>query len=76
MVENNSIFTCRQGEQWYNLRSKLTPHITSPRIIQATLPTLNEICDDFIAMLKWKRSSDDIVENFQDCANLMGLEGS
>ncbi|KAJ6626777.1 Ecdysone 20-monooxygenase [Pseudolycoriella hygida] len=64
-----------QGEQWLNLRSKLTPHILSPRIVQAILPTLNEISDDFITMLKWKRSSDNVVENFQDCANLMGLEG-
>lgn len=66
----------RQGEQWHNLRSKLTPHITSPRTVRAILPTLNAICDDFVEMLKLKRSSDCVVENFQDYANLMGLEGS
>lgn len=63
-----------QGEQWHNLRSKLTPHITSPRTVRAILPTLNAICDDFVEMLKLKRSNDCVVENFQDYANLMGLE--
>lgn len=65
----------RQGETWYKLRSRLTSHITSPRILQNFLPILNVIFDDFIDLLKIKRDpSTFCVENFHDVANLMSLE--
>lgn len=66
----------RQGEIWHNLRTKLTPQITSPRVLQAFLPALNEICDDFIELLRTKRNASNVVENFQDVANLFGLEAA
>lgn len=65
----------RQGETWHNLRTKLTSQITSPRILQAFLPTLNLICDDFIELLKVKRDPvTHVVTDFQDIVNLLGLE--
>lgn len=65
----------RQGESWHNLRTKLTSQITSPRVLQAFLPALNTICDDFIDLLRAKRDPvTNIVENFQDVVNLFGLE--
>lgn len=57
------------------MRSKLTPAITSPRVLHAFLPALNEICDDFVELLRRKRCpKTGEVANFQDVANLMGLE--
>lgn len=78
-ILNNNCFlagiTNEQGETWHNLRSKLTQNITSPRVLQAFLPELNCICDDFIALLRTKRDPDtNIVENFQNIVNLFGLE--
>lgn len=65
----------RQGETWHHLRTKLTSQITSPRVLHAFLPTLNTICDDFIELLKAKRDpTTNMVENFQDVVNLLGLE--
>jgi len=57
------------------LRTKLTPFITSPKTLAMFLPILNTICDDFIDLIKYKRDTDNTVNNFQDLANLMGLEG-
>lgn len=68
-------FFSRQGEEWYHLRAKLTGGITSRKTLLAFLPTLNEICDDFIELIKYKRDENNIVTNFQEFANLMGLEG-
>lgn len=65
----------RQGPTWHKLRSSLTSHITSPKILQSFLPTLNCVCDDFIELLRHKRNSATFeVEHFEDIANLMGLE--
>ncbi|XP_063697170.1 ecdysone 20-monooxygenase [Culicoides brevitarsis] len=63
-----------QGEEWYHLRSKLTGGITSRKLLWSFLPTLNVICDDFIDLIKHKRDENGVVHNFQDMANLMGLE--
>lgn len=68
-------FNVRQGETWHNLRTKLTSQITSPRVLQAFLPSLNAICDDFIDLLRQKRDpATNVVENFQNIVNFFGLE--
>lgn len=65
----------RQGLAWSHLRSRLTPAITSPRVLNAFLPALNDIGDDFVQLLRSKRCpTSGVVTNFQDIANLMGLE--
>lgn len=75
MQLTNLLYICRQGETWHNLRSKLTQNITSPRVLQAFLPALNRICDDFIDLLRQKRNpATNAVENFQNIVNLFGLE--
>lgn len=57
------------------MRNKLTPAIISTRVLQAFLPALNDICDDFVELLRTKRCPvTGILQNFQDVANLMGLE--
>lgn len=64
----------RQGEEWFHLRAQLTSGFNSRRMLNAFLPTLNNICDDFIELIRSKRTKDDIIEDFQELANLMGLE--
>lgn len=57
------------------MRTKLTSQITSPRVLQAFLPALNCICDDFINLLRAKRDPQtNRIENFQNTVNLFGLE--
>lgn len=44
-------------------------------MLQAFLPELNRISDDFIDLLRAKRNPlTNVVENFQDIVNLFGLE--
>ncbi|XP_067647429.1 ecdysone 20-monooxygenase [Eurosta solidaginis] len=64
-----------QGPTWQKLRSSLTSYITSPRILYNFLPALNVVCDDFIELLRQQRNPETLeVNNFEDIANLMGLE--
>ncbi|XP_014093991.2 ecdysone 20-monooxygenase isoform X1 [Bactrocera oleae] len=64
-----------QGTTWQKLRASLTSYITSPRILYNFLPALNVVCDDFIELLRQQRVPDTLeVHNFEDIANLMGLE--
>ena len=56
------------------MRIKLTSSITSRKILQAFIPTLNDICDDFIHLIREKRDENGCVKNFQDLANSFGLE--
>ncbi|KAH8294417.1 hypothetical protein KR054_012497 [Drosophila jambulina] len=64
-----------QGPMWQRLRTSLTSSITSPRILQNFLPALNEVCDDFIELLRARRDPQSlVVPNFEELANLMGLE--
>lgn len=68
------ISICRQGEQWHELRVKLTSGITSRKILLAFIPSLNEICDDFVELIRRKRDANGCVKDFQDLANTVGLE--
>ncbi|XP_038119818.1 ecdysone 20-monooxygenase isoform X2 [Culex quinquefasciatus] len=63
-----------QGEQWHELRVKLTSGITSRKILLAFIPSLNEICDDFVELIRRKRDANGCVKDFQDLANTVGLE--
>lgn len=66
-----------QGPQWAKLRSKLTPKtLENKRILSAFCPNLNDICNEFINLLKQKRNPFNIVENFDDYMKMMSLEAS
>lgn len=66
----------RQGTEWYHLRTKLTPNLTSRKVLNALIPALNEICDDLVELIKFKRDKDQLINNFEDIANSFGLEGN
>ncbi|XP_058060587.1 ecdysone 20-monooxygenase [Anopheles bellator] len=63
-----------QGEKWHELRMKLTSGITSRRILQSFIPSVNDICDDFVDLVRRQRAEDGTIRNFQDIANSVGLE--
>ncbi|KAL9905972.1 ecdysone 20-monooxygenase isoform X1 [Glossina fuscipes] len=64
-----------QGPIWQKLRTSLTASITSPRVLQNFLPALNCVCDDFLDLLRNRRDPRTFeVNNFEDIANLLGLE--
>ncbi|XP_041766362.1 ecdysone 20-monooxygenase isoform X1 [Anopheles merus] len=63
-----------QGAKWHELRAKLTTGITSRRVLQAFIPSVNEICDDFVDLVRRQRADDGTIRNFQDIANSVGLE--
>lgn len=66
-----------QGPQWAKLRSKLTPKtLESKRMLSTFCPELNEICDEFINVIKQKRNAENILENFDDLMKMMSLEAS
>lgn len=56
------------------MRVKLTSGIMSRKLLQAFIPTLNEIADEFVTLIRQKRDSNDCVKDFQDIANTVGLE--
>ncbi|XP_038207174.1 ecdysone 20-monooxygenase isoform X1 [Zerene cesonia] len=63
-----------QGEKWHHLRRHLTSELTSPQTIQGFIPQLNNICDDFLVLLKNCRRPDGTVLGFDHLTNRMGLE--
>lgn len=64
----------RQGEVWATLRNKLTPALTSPRTIRRFLPEVNQLADDFNALIAQARDENNVVKGFETFSNRMGLE--
>jgi ecdysone 20-monooxygenase len=71
---NKSILKNRQGAEWHFLRSSLMSNIMSRQVLNKFIPALNQICDDFIDLLKVE-SRRGTINNFGDLLNLMALEG-
>lgn len=66
-----------QGHKWAKLRSKLTPKtLESKKILGRFAPELNDICDEFINVIKLRRNGNNVVENFDDIMKMMSLEAS
>ncbi|XP_047511159.1 ecdysone 20-monooxygenase isoform X2 [Pieris napi] len=63
-----------QGDKWHHLRRHLTSDLTSPQTMQNFIPQLNNICDDFLILLKNCRRPDGTVLGFDHLTNRMGLE--
>ncbi|OWR41622.1 cytochrome P450 CYP314A1 [Danaus plexippus plexippus] len=63
-----------QGEKWHHLRRHLTSELTSPQTIHGFVPELNNICDDFINLLRNSRRPDGSVLGFDQLTNRVGLE--
>lgn len=60
------------------LRSKLTPKtLESKKVLGIFCPDLNEICDDFVNVIKQKRNSaDNILNSFEQLVRMMTLEAA
>ena len=64
----------RQGETWHQLRSVLTPELTSARTMLRFLPELNTVASDMSSLLAASRDSNNVIPNFEELANRLGLE--
>ena len=67
-----------QGQEWAKLRSKLTPKTLESRTILGFFcPDLNEICDDFVDVIRRKRNStDNILYDMEPDLKIMALEAA
>lgn len=67
-----------QGQEWAKLRSKLTPKtLESKKVLSVFCPDLNEICDDFVNVIRQKRNStDNIMNDFEPAMKMMNLEAA
>lgn len=66
-----------QGPQWAHLRTNLSPKtIESRKVLADFCPDLNQICDDFINLLKERRDEDNSIESFEDIVKLLAFEGA
>lgn len=50
--------------------------MASPRVLNAFIPSLNDICDEFIEFIKQNRDENGLVVDFQSLLNKFGLEAS
>lgn len=56
------------------MRSTLTPELTSNKTMKEFLPELMKVTNDFIRLIDVSRNSDDVVVNFEQLCNRLGLE--
>uniref|UniRef100_A0AAT9UTK6 Cytochrome P450 314A1 n=1 Tax=Maconellicoccus hirsutus TaxID=177089 RepID=A0AAT9UTK6_MACHI len=65
-----------QGEKWHELRLTLTPELTSNKTMKHFLPELITVTEDFIRLINSSRNDDDIVIDFEQLCNRLGLEST
>ncbi|XP_043277913.1 ecdysone 20-monooxygenase isoform X2 [Venturia canescens] len=64
-----------QGETWQKLRAALTPELMGANTVLGFFPALNQVSDDFINLIRVRRSGDDVT-GFEEIAYRMGLEST
>lgn len=64
------------GETWHLLRATLTPELTSRKTMKEFLPELMNVANDFIRLIDIKRNEDNVVVNFEQLCNRLGLEST
>ncbi|CAL1269136.1 unnamed protein product [Larinioides sclopetarius] len=63
-------------EEWHKLRSIITPVLSKPRAVSLLTSRMDSVADDFSELLRASRDPETLViENFQDLAYRMALEG-
>nr|CAD7393616.1 unnamed protein product [Timema cristinae] len=63
-----------RGEKWQELRSVLTPELTSAKTMLQFLPELHQVTEDFTSLLRGLRDGGNTVHNFDLLANKISLE--
>ncbi len=59
---------------WHHLRTTLTPELTSNKTMKEFLPELMMVTEDFIKLIDVSRNSQNVVRNFEQLCNRLGLE--
>nr|CAD7585730.1 unnamed protein product [Timema genevievae] len=62
------------GEKWQELRSVLTPELTSAKTMLQFLPELHQVTEDFTSLLRGLRDGGNTVHSFELLANKISLE--
>lgn len=66
-----------QGPEWAHLRSKLAPKLIDNRKVLAEFcPDLNQICVDFINLMKASRNENNVVVGVEDVLKSMAVESA
>lgn len=65
-----------QGEVWHHLRTTLTPELTSNKTMKHFLPELMMVTEDFLRLIHSSRNSDNLVIDFEQLCNRLGLEST
>lgn len=63
-----------QGDEWFQLRSKLTPILIRQRTLQQYLPSMNLILDDFVALIRNLRSTKNTIDDTISMLYRLALE--
>lgn len=69
-----TIYYFRQGEVWHSLRSSLVKGLSSVEVLNNYKPKLEEVVDEFVALIRRKRGADGVIYNFNGQIQLFGLE--
>ena len=71
-------FIFRQGAEWHELRSKLTPELAGPKIIEYTLKQTSIVADELIDKIRHTRDEDKIIfidEMGISCSSSLSMVG-
>lgn len=59
---------------WHSLRSGLAKGLSSVEVLNNYKPKLEQVVDEFIALIRRKRDADGMIYNFNEQIQLLGLE--
>ena len=76
-LDNYTFYFFSLGDEWFRLRKSLAPAFHHLNNLSNFSKDMNNICDDFIELLKHERDqSTNIVSNLQDVVFRLSLEGT
>lgn len=52
----------------------MTPGLTSVKVLNAFLPKLEDVADEFVQLIRQRRDEQGVIHNFRGVINLFGLE--
>ncbi|XP_070561094.1 probable cytochrome P450 CYP44 [Ptychodera flava] len=55
-----------QGKEWRRVRRSVQPFVMRPKSLATCVPVLDEICNDFVSIIKRRRLEDGEVPDFQN----------
>ncbi|XP_070575854.1 probable cytochrome P450 49a1 isoform X2 [Ptychodera flava] len=75
MKKNNIGIASLQGEDWAKVRKPVQQVVMKPQSVQAYIPALEKVSDDFIELMKTNRRENGEIDNYQNELYKWALEG-